>query len=318
MANCIATLTLNPAIDGACEADKVRPTHKIRTSNEHYDPGGGGINVARVIQRLGGDPVAIYLAGGMTGDVLDSLLDRDGLPRQRLPIQDQTRVSLAVHERETGLEYRFVPEGPKVQEAEWRACLGAVEKLSCDYLVASGSLPRGVPDEFYAMLAKIAAQRNFRLVLDTSGPELRAAVDEGGLLLVKPSLNEMEQLVGADLRDEKDLAQAASDIVARGGVRYLAVTMGHEGALLVTADGMLRLPAIPVEVQSAVGAGDSFLAAMTCTLANGWSVEDAFRFGLAAGTAAVLTPGTGLCAAEDVRRLYRQIREAGGADANAL
>lgn len=315
MAKCIATLTLNPAIDGSCETQKVRPTHKVRTRREQYDPGGGGINVARVIKRLGGNAIAVYLAGGPTGDVLDSLLDRDELPRHRLPIGDHTRVSLAVHECETGLEYRFVPEGPKVKEAEWRACLETFETLPCDYIVASGSLPRGVPDDFYVMLGKVAARRDIPLVLDTSGEELKAAVDAGGLLLVKPSLNEMEQLVGANLRAGSALADAARDIVAAGKVKYLAVTMGHEGALLVTADNMLRLPAIPVDAQSAVGAGDSFLAAMVCTLANGWAVEDAFRFGLAAGTAAVLTPGTGLCAPEDVRRLYAQIRDSGLATA---
>lgn len=304
----IATLTLNPAIDSACETDRVRHTHKVRTTNERFDPGGGGINVARVIKRLGGHTLAVYLAGGILGDALDSLLDRDGLPRQRLTIADNTRISLAVHERETGREYRFVPEGPCVRELEWRACLAAIDELECDYLVASGSLPRGVPDDFYAMVAAITSRRGIRLVLDTSGAELKAALEAGGVLLVKPSLNEMEQLVGRKLHSHAMMEEAASAIVANGQARYVALTMGHEGAMLATAQGTMYLPAIPVEAKSAVGAGDSFVAAMTHALATGKSIEDAFRYGVAAGTAAVLTPGTGLCDAEDMHRLFDEIR----------
>ncbi|MFA7439883.1 MAG: 1-phosphofructokinase family hexose kinase [Sphingomonadaceae bacterium] len=300
----IATLTLNPAIDGACDAEKVRPTHKIRTTNEVFDPGGGGINVARVIQRLGGEVCALYMAGGMTGDVLDALLTRDGLPHHMLKIAGHTRVSLAVHERETGCEYRFVPEGPEVSEAEWRACLDVLEDWPCDYLVASGSLPRGVPDDFYVQVAKIMARRGIGFVVDTSGPELKAVLEYGGVLLVKPSLNEIEQLAGRPLREGTDLEDAAMGIVRAGQAKIVAATMGHEGALLATKEGTLRLPAIEVEVKSAVGAGDSFVAAMTYALANDWPVTDAFRLGLSAGTAAVLTPGTGLCLAEDVFRLY--------------
>jgi len=152
----IVTLTLNPSVDGAAEADVVRPVRKIRTSNERYDPGGGGINVARVVRELGGSPLAIYLAGGVTGGVLDDLLDVAAVARRRVSIQDHTRVSHAVYERSSGQEYRFVPAGPLVQESEWRAFLASIEDLDCDYLVASGSLPRGAPEDLYATVADMA------------------------------------------------------------------------------------------------------------------------------------------------------------------
>ena len=148
----IVTLTLNPAIDGSCDAPRVRPTRKIRTTNTRYDPGGGGINVARVVKRFGGNVRAIYLAGGATGGVLDGLLDRDSIVRTRIDIAGHTRISQAVHELETGLEYRFVPDGPEVSESEWQACLAAMDGLDCNYLVLSGSLPRGVPVDFYARI----------------------------------------------------------------------------------------------------------------------------------------------------------------------
>lgn len=311
MAGRIATLTLNPSIDASCDTDLVRHTHKVRTTRERFDPGGGGINVARVLARLGTDTLAVYLAGGATGVVLDSLLDRIGLARHEIRVRDDTRVALAVHERQTGFEYRFVPEGPQLSEAEWRAALEVVDTLDCAMLVASGSLPPGAPDDFYARLAAVCTRRGIGLVLDTSGDALKAALDHGGLLLVKPSLNELEQLVGRPLRSPEAQAEAALSIAAQGRAEHVAVTLGRDGALLATAgDRALRLPAIPVEEKSAVGAGDSFVAAMAHGLNAGWPVERAFRLGLAAGSAAVLSPGTGLCDPTDVWRLFEGLGEA--------
>lgn len=303
----IATLTLNPTIDGSSEAETVRHTHKVRTSNERFDPGGGGINVARVLARLGCDVEAMYLAGGVTGPVLGGLLERAGIPKRCVEIAGDTRISLAVHEQETGKEYRFVPAGPELTFEECQRCLDAVSQLSCSWLVVSGSLPRGVPDDFYADIIDIAQMRNMRLVLDTSGRALKAALARGGVYLVKPSLGEMEQLVGTPLRDSGRIIAEAKRVVESGGAEVIAVTMGHQGAIMAHAGGVLTLPALAVEVRSAVGAGDSFVAGMTHGLAMGRSLEDAFRLGIAAGTAAVMTPGTDLCRREDVERLAAAI-----------
>lgn len=303
----IVTLTPNPAIDGSCDAPKVRPTHKVRTINTRYDPGGGGINVARVVQRLGGRVRAVYLAGGATGGVLDSLLDRDGIARQRFDIADHTRISQAVHEIETGLEYRFVPDGPLVDEAEWQSCLAGVVKVECDWLVLSGSLPRGVPADFYARIVAALNDRSCSVLLDTSGPALRTTLEGGGVFLVKPSRGELEQYAGCALPDDTMLIDAARGIVRSGKARYVAVTLGYRGAILVSDQGELQLPALKIDVRSAVGAGDSFLGALSYALADGRSIERAFRLGLAAGTAAVMSPGTGLCQPADIERLMAQI-----------
>ena len=144
-----------------------------------------------------------------------------------------------------------------------------------------------------------------KLVLDTSGQALREAIAAGGIHLAKPSLGEFEQFVGRSLRDPKDQDDAAMEVVRSGRVELLAVTMGHEGAILAQASGPMRLPALKVDVRSAVGAGDSFLAAMTLALAGDATPGEAFRWGIAAGTAAVLKPGTGLVRREDVGRLFR-------------
>lgn len=302
----IVTLTLNPSIDGSAETDVVRPIHKIRTSDERYDPGGGGINVARVIRELGGPVLAVYLAGGATGGVLDDLLDAAMVARRRIPIRDHTRISHAVFERSSGQEYRFVPAGPLVMAREWRAILDTLEDLDCDYLVASGSLPRGVPDEFYKTVATLAHRKGFRLVLDTSGNALRAGLARG-VHLVKPSLGELEFLAGRKLADPAAQVMAAKELIDAGSAEMVALTLGREGALLVTAQAVLRKPALDVVAKSAVGAGDSFVAAMTLALAQGRPTDDAFAYGMAAGAAAVLSSGTGLCRREDVERLYGEL-----------
>jgi 6-phosphofructokinase 2 len=303
----IVTLTLNPAIDGASEAQKVGPTHKIRTWNDRYNPGGGGINVARVVKRLGGNAKAVYLAGGATGDVMDSLLDRDAIDRRRIDIEGHMRISLNVHEQDSGLEYRFVPEGPVISLAEAQACRDVMRTISCDYLVLSGSLPRGVPEIFYSDLAAMATSCGARVLLDSSGPALKRTLENGHVFLAKPSRGELEKLTGKKLPAITDIVDAARNLVTANSCYNVAVTLGHEGALLVKDKGTFMLPALPVNASSAVGAGDSFVGGMVFALASGESIENAFRMGLATATATVLSPGTDLCQKADVERVLRQI-----------
>lgn len=308
MSTLITTLTLNPTIDLASEAKAVQPVRKVRTFNEREDPGGGGVNVSRVVRELGGETLAIILAGGVTGRFLEELLDEAEVRRRSIPIAGRTRISQTVLDQGSGQEYRFVPEGPRVSDAEWSAALAALEDIEGGWLVASGSLPDGIPDDFYARAAQIARQRGLRFVLDTSGAALRLALETGGVELAKPSQGEFEALIGRELRDPVALEQAAVELVRSGRVRCLAVTLGHQGALLATADGILRLPALDVVVRGAVGAGDSFLAAMTLALARGRTVEDAFAWGVAAGSAAVSSAGTAHPRRAEVEALRRRIQ----------
>lgn len=303
----VATLTLSPTIDSSCAAERVFPTHKVRTFDQRYDPGGGGINVARVLARLGDAVEVAYLGGGATGALLDELLDAAALTRHRIPIAGHTRMSMAVFERASGQEYRFVPEGPVVSESEWTAALDFAAACRCDWLVASGSLPRGVPEDFYARLAARVAGSGTRLVLDTSGPALANAMAAGGLALVKPSQGEFEALTGRSFANRAEIAAAAQALVRAGAAERVAVTLGHRGAIMAHASGVIDHPGLPVTVKSATGAGDSFVAGLLHGLIAGEDAAGAFAWGLAAGTAAVLTSGTGLCAAADVRRLRAQL-----------
>lgn len=309
MAN-ISTLTLNPTIDVAYQVEKIIHTTKTRTIKEYYNPGGGGINVARVIVRLGGNARCYYLSGGATGPALDGLLELHQLVREHIAIEGNTRISTAILERESAKEFRFVPPGPVVTAAEWQECLDRLAEANCDYLVVSGSLPPGVPEDFYARAAALVVPRGIRVVLDSSGLGLSGGLAGGNIFLVKPSIGELREYTGEAIEGIQAVAAAAMAIVNGGRAQYVAVTMGEEGALLAREAGPLFLPALDIEAKSAVGAGDSFLAAMVFALCNGRDEVDAFRFGIAAGAAAVLSPGTNLSYPDDIARLYPLVQAA--------
>jgi 6-phosphofructokinase 2 len=302
----VLTITLNPAIDVFGAADAVKPTEKVRLSDATYEPGGGGINVARVIATLGGDVEALALAGGEMGAFLARLAAEEGLAFHPVAIAGQTRVALMVRDQSTGLEYRFLPEGPIVAEADIETCVAAIAARTQGYVVASGSLPRGAPADSYVRMAQAAARHGLPFVLDTSGAALAAALVHGGLFLIKPSRSELESYAGQVL-DQAGIAAAAQQLAASGKARMVAVTLGGDGALLATRESLIRLPAIAVPVRSAVGAGDSFLGAMVWALTQNWPMEKAFRLAMAAGAAATSNAGTTLCRREDVFALYGQM-----------
>ncbi len=298
----IVTLTMNPALDVVTSVDRVMPEHKLRCGPIRTWPGGGGVNVARAIRNLGGAASAVYPLGGLTGSAYQRLATTTGIDGHVIRINGETRECFTVDEAGTGGQYRFVLPGPTLSDAEWEACISVVADHvpHGGYLVASGSLPPGVPEDFYGRLARICAGENARLVVDTAGAPLRAALDEG-VFLIKPSRSELAHLVGAehDL-DPDDHLEAVSEIVRSGRAGIVALTLGAAGALVVSKDGVLRLPAPEVAVLSAVGAGDAFLAALVLRLAQGTSLSDAFRTAVAAGTATSMRPGTELCTLGDV------------------
>lgn len=304
----IVTITPNPAVDLSTTVEKIIPVYKLRGTSQRRDPGGGGINVARVIKRLGGDVSAIYPIGGATGDSLRKLLEREGVASRAFAIAGETRENFFVAEISTGQQYRFILPGPQLGESEWPECLNLLSRTEPfpRFVVASGSLPGGAPDDFYARLARIAKQRGAKIILDTSGPALAAAVAEG-VDLIKPNLREMRELAGYEPSDASEWEAAAKALVHDGKVAIVALTMGHLGAVLVSRDQVLRAEPLPITPVGAVGAGDSFLGALLWRLASGGVLEESFRYAVAAGAAALLNRGTSLCLPGDVRRLAQQV-----------
>jgi 6-phosphofructokinase 2 len=304
----IVTLTINPSIDESTSIGNVIADRKLRCNPPTYEAGGGGINVSRVVRILGGDTLAMYLVGGVTGQMFQDLVDRTGIGARPIPIADMTRMDLMVMEESTGRQYRFGFPGPQVKEVEWQSCLTELSELDFqpEYIVASGSLPPGVPDNFYNLVARISHELGARLIVDTSGPALQEAV-KAGVYLLKPNMNEMRSLVGREIKDEAQLEREAMKIVKSGQSEIVVVSLGAAGVLWASRDGAERVRAPTVPIVSKVGAGDSTLGGIVFSLARGLSIREAIRFGVAAGSATVMTPGSQLCLKEDVEKLYARI-----------
>ncbi|MEP7029469.1 MAG: 1-phosphofructokinase family hexose kinase [Pseudolabrys sp.] len=315
----IVTLTINPAIDIFVNVGHVLPERKMRCSAPKRDPGGGGINVARVAHRLGSDVAAIYPTGGAIGKLLQRLVEREGIASLVTPSHVETRENFTAYEQGTGQQYRFVLPGSKLHPAEWQACLDRLASLPAPpkFVVASGSVPPGVPADFFAHVVRHAKAHGAKTVIDTSGAALGAALKEG-VTLIKPNLVELSDFVGRTLDRDDDRVAACRNLIADGRTEAVALTLGDDGALLVTAKQAWRAQPMKIEAVSTVGAGDSFVGGMVSTLAAGkswaevpWAEvpwAEAFRVAVAAASAAVMSPGTELCREADVKRLLPQVR----------
>lgn len=304
----IVTLTLNPAIDKSTTVKAIAPDKKLRCTTPRFEPGGGGVNVSRAIKKLGGNSTAIYLAGGYSGYFYEDLLKREGVQSCVVATKGHTRENLIVVDESANLQYRFGMPGPEVNEDEWLSVIEILEKAAgVEYIVASGSLPDGVPIDFFAKLAASAKKINAKLILDTSGEPLRNAVDDG-VFLIKPNLGELSFLHGAEELHEADAIEAAKDIINKGGCEIMVISKGASGALLVTKNEVINSPSPTVKRRSTVGAGDSMVAGMVLALSYGWPLSDILQYGIATGTATTMNPGTELCKKEDVELLYKLLK----------
>jgi 6-phosphofructokinase 2 len=299
----IVTLTMNPALDITTYAPQVCPTDKIRCGPARYDAGGGGINVARFAHALGGSVSAVFPAGGPTGGKITDLVSQAGVPCHRIPIAEPTRESVTVNDEGSGLQYRFVLPGPNMSFDEQTQCLDVLRAAarSAEFVVASGSLPPGVPDDFYQRVADICRELGVLLVLDTSGGGLQHITS--GVFLLKPSVRELRECCDRTLATESDQLNAAHELIRAGVAQAVLVSLGSEGALLATPHHTQRFPAIPVHMVSGVGAGDAMVAAVVVGMTRGWSLSKSVRFGIAAGAAKLMTPGTEACTRNEVERL---------------
>lgn len=304
----IVTMTLNPAIDKSSSVAHVTAERKLYCKPPRFEPGGGGVNVSRAIKKLGGESMLLYPAGGLTGERLQGLLDEEGLNFRPFPIEGLIRESLVILEESTGRQYRFGMPGPELQKNEWEQfldVLSAVEPAP-DYLVASGSLPPGVPADFYARVARAGKKKGAKTIIDASGEALEEALREG-VYLIKPNVREFRELVGEDIKEESQIKAAAQKMVKSGRCEVLVISLGPAGALMVSEEVTEHILPPTVPIVSKVGAGDSMVAGIVLSLARGRPPRESVLFGVAAGTAAVMTPGTQLCRREDAERLFESM-----------
>ncbi len=313
----IITLTVNPAIDKSTTVAGIRPNSKLRCAAPVYEAGGGGINVSRAVQKLGGTSLSVYLAGGPTGIHLENLMEGETIVQHVVPIQGWTRENLSVTDTTNNQQYRFGMPGPEVKEEEWQISLEQLgEHLSeGDYLVASGSLPLGIPEDFYAKVAFVAKKTKARLILDTSGVALLRGAN-AGVFLLKPNLSELGTLCGVKSISVLELEELARNFLEKKTCEVMVVSLGARGAMLATLDTIEHIAAPTVHQKSTIGAGDSMVAGMVLSLARGKSFREMARYGVACGTAATMSPGTELCRKENADKLYQWIKSNKTKDGN--
>jgi 6-phosphofructokinase 2 len=304
----IFTVTFNPCIDVNTSVASLAPEIKLRCADPLIHPGGGGINVARAITKLGGHAVALFPCGGEAGRQLKALLTEEHVAFVTEEISGSTRESLIVADNSTGLQYRFTMPGPVLNEAVCSGLLSVLyDQPRLDYLVISGSLPRGVPLDVFEELTAIAYRKKATLVVDISGEALAKAV-ECGAHLIKLSLHELASFAGVkDLPSTEEIEAAANKLLAHG-TQAVIVSMGAAGALCVSDGYSIHVDAPPAKVVTTVGAGDSMVAGIVWQLAQGKHLSQALEYGVACGTAATMHPGTSLCDKKDVDALLEKMR----------
>lgn len=306
----ILTVTLNPTVDFATSAADVEANVKLRCSEPEIDPGGGGINVSRAIQLLGGQSTAMVAIGGTTGAQLLELLAIEGVATVAIQGPGETRQSVSVSETNTGDQYRFVMPGPKWKKKDVARALGAIDRAAGDgaFVVLSGSQPPGVAKDFPAILSNHVAGRHAKLIVDTSGPALFHLVEKPheAVHVLRMDGEEAEDLAGRKLHERTDTASFAQELVAKGVAENVIVARGADGNIIATADDCWHAVSPKVQVVSTVGAGDSFVGGFTLALSRGTDPAECLRFGTAAAAAAVTTEATRLCTREDVDRLVPQ------------
>lgn len=303
----IVTLTLNPAVDKSCTVDQVAPEKKLRCREVHHEPGGGGINVARAVGRLGGEATAYWTCGGALGALLNNLLDEEGIEHRPLPIGAMTRENVTVSEESSGQQFRFAMPGAPLTEEEVQSCLQRLPALDPppEYLVLSGSLPPGVDKALYSRISR-AMPPSCRVILDTSGASLQLGV-EAGIFLVKPNIRELRELTGRIIEGDAQIGEAAETLIREKKAQVVVTSLGRAGVHLTTAEEHRHIRAPVVKIRSKVGAGDSMVAGIVLGLSRGDSIIEAVHLGVAAGAAAVMTEGTQLCRRDDTERLYNNM-----------
>ena len=304
----ILTITLNPTIDKSTSVEKIIPDSKLRCTVAKNEAGGGGINVSKALQKLKTENIALFPAGGIIGRLLQKLLQEDHVPMHVIEVDKETRENLIVLETSTNKQYRFNMPGQEADQQVLDDVLAYIQNNKFEFIVGSGSILPGLPADAYAQIARAAKLSGAKFILDTSGDALETAVKEG-VYMLKPNIGELAKLSSITWLETDKVEEAARKLIDEGLVELVAVSMGKDGAILVSKDETYRVPVPEVEKKSTVGAGDSMVAGMVHMLAKHKPLQQVICFGVACGTAATLNEGTQLFDPEDVETLYNWTNE---------
>lgn len=291
--NKILTVTLNPAIDVRYNIEKIEMGNVNRTSTIEKNAGGKGINVSRVIRQLGGAILSTGIIGGYTGKLFLSKLDKDSIENSFLETDFETRTCIAAIDKSTGKITEFL-ESAEGKEKDFEKFLEkyiSILENGIKLVCGSGSLLKGIKKDSYNILINEASKREIKFILDTSGETLAEGI-KAAPFLIKPNQNELEEIFKKKLNTIDEIVNAAR-IIVKKGVENVMVTLGENGAILVTENEVYRANFPKVEIKNTVGSGDSTIGGFAYGIAEGKSLEESFKLGVACGTTNAMLDTTG-------------------------
>ncbi|MBN1594063.1 MAG: 1-phosphofructokinase [Candidatus Coatesbacteria bacterium] len=296
----ISTLTLNPALDRTIRVKNLTFDDANRVLSEERFAAGKGIDVSRAVIELGGSTMAFGFVGGYAGMELEDRLRLAGVDTDFVRISSETRTNVVIRDVESNSITALNARGPHATHVEYEQLLKKLRehKFAPGFFVISGSAPPGVPTDVYCEVINIAKRNNLKAVLDADGELLKRGI-EAGPFMIKPNSHELRRLLGYEVHGIDEVERAGQK-VREMGVENVLVSMGKDGAVLVSADGSYFAKPPLVDAVSPIGAGDSLVAGFILGLDSGLSFCESLRLGVAAGAACALTPGTELCKYEDV------------------
>jgi 6-phosphofructokinase 2 len=305
----IITLTVNPALDKNAKIDGLVPTQKLNCHSIAYQPGGGGINVSRMLHRLEEKTKCLFTSGGDTGKYIHQLLSEEGIETNSIPVKEWTRENLAVVDTLTDLQYRFGMPGQQLQPEEFEDITLRIHKAlnEGDILVLSGSLPAKTPVDYYAKLIQSVASKKVKIVIDTSGEPLKEALKEK-VFLLKPNQKELAQMVGKAFLTSAEQEAVALDMVKSGKATYVVVSLGERGAFLASHSGIFYQAVPSVAVKSTIGAGDSMVAGLLYGIKNKLEETAILKWGVVCGVATTMSEGTNLGSKANVHKVLEMLK----------
>ncbi|NQX45051.1 1-phosphofructokinase [Paenibacillus tritici] len=277
----IYTVTLNPSVDYIVEVEELTLGGLNRMKRDMKLPGGKGINVSRVLKQLEVENTATGFLGGFTGGYIETWLRQEGISSDFVPIEDDTRINIKL---KAGQETEINGAGPVITESETASLLHKLDALKPgDIVILSGSTPPSLGGDFYSRLITVCKQKGAEFVIDTTGQALQDALPHGPLL-VKPNHHELAELFGVQIRTREEIITYGRKLL-EGGAKHVLVSMAGEGALFISEQGVYHASAPAGQVKNSVGAGDSMIAGFVGTLSLTGNVLEAFRAGVASGSA---------------------------------
>ncbi|RFU68267.1 1-phosphofructokinase [Bacillus sp. V59.32b] len=297
----IYTVTLNPAIDFIVEVDDFQSNSLNRIKKEAKFPGGKGINVSRVLKRIGIESKALGFTGGFTGEFIKNFLETENISVDFTEVATDTRINIKL---KSAGETEINGLGPEVTQENYQDLLKKINELTIDDIVVlAGSIPPSVPSDFYEHVTKLCLDQGIRVIVDTSGPSLMDVIKHKPFL-VKPNHHELGEIFSTKIQTTKDAAKYGQQLIELGA-RNVIVSMAGEGAVLCTENKMYSANVPSGKVVNSVGAGDSVVAGFVGTYTKTADILKAFKFGLAAGSATAFSAD--LARKEDIEALIPQI-----------